>query len=176
MDSGLIHVYYGYGKGKTSSAIGLAVRASGHNKKILMTSFLKDFSSGECSEIRKYLNNITLFECSAINKFFKDMTAEEKVLAQKHQHKAFVKTIEKAITDSYDILVLDELIDIIDLQCITQEEVLTFLKAKPNSLEIVITGHSKNAELIELADYVTEFKCLKHPFSRGIDAREGIEK
>lgn len=176
MDSGLIHVYYGYGKGKTSSAIGLAVRASGHNKRILMTSFLKDFSSGECEEIRKHLKNITLFECSALNKFFKDMTAEEKALAQKYQHKAFIKTIDKAKSENYDILILDELIDIMDLQCINQEEVIAFLKSKPNMLEIVITGHSENSELIEIADYVTEFKCVKHPFSRGIDAREGIEK
>jgi len=176
MDLGLIHVYYGYGKGKTSSAIGLAIRASGHNKKVLFTSFLKDFSSGEFEVIKNNIQNITLFDCAPVENFFNQMSEKEKEDTKKFQHLAFIKTIEKAITENFDVLILDELIDAIDLECITLDEVLGFLSSKPKTLEVIITGHSENVQLIELADYVTEFTSKKHPFSKGISARDGIEK
>ena len=175
MDLGLIHVYYGYGKGKTSSAIGLAIRASGHNKKVLFTSFLKDFSSGEFEVIRNNIHNITLFECSPVENFFSQMSEEQKTSTKKSQYTAFIKTMEKAIAENFDILILDELIDAIDLECITLDEVIDFLNSKPKTLEVIITGHSENIKLIELADYVTEFTSVKHPFSKGISARDGIE-
>jgi len=175
MENGLIHLYYGYGKGKTTSAIGLAIRAIGSDNKILFTSFLKDFLSGEFEIIKNHKSKIELFECSPVYKFYKDMTDEEKDFTKKSQHRVFLKTIEKAIKDNYDVLILDELIDLIDLECITVDEVVDFLKSKPSSLEVVITGHSENLKLIEISDYVTEFLCKKHPYYQGISARKGIE-
>lgn len=176
MEHGLIHLYYGFGKGKTSSAIGLAVRASGHNKKVLMTSFLKDFTSGEFKAIEESHLLIDVLRHSCVTKFFNQMSTEEKQITKCEQADLFLKVTEKAISEEYDVIILDEIIDAIDLKCVNINQVINFLYNKPQGLEVVLTGHSYNKFLYEIADYVTEFISLKHPFLKGIPAREGIEK
>lgn len=176
MELGLIHLYYGYGKGKTSSAIGLAIRAVGHDKKVLFRSFLKDFTSGECVAINKFNISIDLSTSAPVSKFLNAMTEDERITTKKEQNQAFQISTKTAINENYDILILDELIDALDLGCVPLEDILQFLKTKPNSLEVIITGHSECKELIEIANYVTEFTCKKHPYECGITARNGIEK
>lgn len=175
MELGLIHLYCGEGKGKTTAAMGLAVRAAGRNKKVLITQFLKDNSSGEI-KVMENIPCITFFKGDPVTKFFKFMSPEEQSITKKEHTIRFKNVIRKAVWDNYDILIMDEIIAAINLNLIELNEIIEFLKNKPRSLEIVMTGRNPRAELIEISDYVSEIKAVKHPYEKGITSRIGIEK
>ncbi len=175
MNNGLVHLYFGDGKGKTTAAIGLGVRACGRGKKILLVQFLKGNDSGEilfleCNSSFKILKD------KPIKKFIPYMTAQEKKEAIVSQHELFKMAIEELKSEQYELVILDELIDIINEGILTLEELKDFLNTRPQSLEVVITGHNPKEELFALCDYVTEIKKIKHPYDKGIGGRIGIEK
>jgi cob(I)alamin adenosyltransferase len=172
--TGLLHVYYGDGKGKTSAVAGLAVRAAGAGCKVLFAQFLKNGCSSELKSL-KLLTNIEVAECTPCTKFFVFMNEQEKAEACKEQHDYFECIVKKAQSGYYDLLVMDEVIDVITLEIIGKEELLIFLKSKPASLEVALTGHSMFPELLELADYASEVRKVKHPYDKGIKARKGID-
>lgn len=176
MEHGLTHIYCGDGKGKTTAAIGLAIRAAGRNKKVLLTQFLKDNESGELNLLEILKENIFLFKGKAVKKFFKFMSAEEQEIVKEEHEKRFENVIKKAIDDEFDILIMDEIIPSINLDLIPLTKVIDFLKNKPKSLEVVLTGRYPHESLVELADYVSEIKAVKHPYEKGISSRIGIEK
>jgi cob(I)alamin adenosyltransferase len=168
---GLIHVYTGGGKGKTTAALGLALRAAGHRKKVCMIMFLKGrYSYGE----RYSSKRIPGLEISAYGRrhFIKGKPAEADI---KEAREAFEHAKRAVMEGDYDIVILDELTHAINIGMIKLGEVMKLIDEKPRGVELVITGRDSPQELIEAADYVTEFVERKHPYGRGFGPREGIE-
>ena len=176
MELGLIHIYCRDGKGKTTAAMGLGMRAVGREKKVLLTQFLKDNETGELNSIEKLGENFEVFKGVPVKKFFKFMSVEEQEETRTEHGERFKKITNKAIADNVDLLILDEIIASINLELVPLSEVIEFLKNKPIGLEVVLTGRNPDNKLIELADYVSEIKAIKHPYEKGINSRIGIEK
>ena len=160
MEQGLIHIYCGDGKGKTSAAIGLAVRAAGSGLKVLFTRFLKNESSGELA---------ILDDISQI----KVLHLEEKQEVRETYLQLWRAIELEILTGRYDVLVIDEFMAAYKYDLIPKEEAIELLEKKPKELEIVLTGRNPDEKLVELADYVSEIKKVKHPFDQGIYARKG---
>lgn len=175
MTKGLIHVYTGAGKGKTTAAFGLAIRAAGHGKKVLILQFLKSRvnSSGEINAIKKTAN-IKVIK-------FKDQTTplfdpKAKIPQLKKSVKeAIALSREKIKSNLYDLVILDEFNALLSKGFATMEDLNSIIKEKPEGLELVFTGRDAPKELIRIADYVTEMTMIKHPYSKGVKARKGIE-
>ena len=170
----MIHVYYGDGKGKTTAAVGLAARAAGSNMKVLFVQFLKTEFSGERHTL-SHTENVTLTFCPLELKFTFEMDEKEKAQAAKVFKGIFDSSVTTALTERYDMVVLDEIFDVINCEMITEAEVFEFVANAPVSMEIVMTGHNPPERFIEIADYVTEFKKIKHPSDRVRTGRLGIE-
>jgi cob(I)alamin adenosyltransferase len=168
----MLHIYCGDGKGKTTCAMGLAVRAAGHGRKVVVAQFLKGDNSGERA-VLEALPNVTCLPVPKTIKFVFAMDDEEKTQASAQMTAAFAQAA--ALGRESDLLVLDELCGAISTGMVPLEQVLAFLDGCPETLEVVITGRDPAEELQERADYITEMKKIKHPFDRGVDAREGVE-
>lgn len=174
MAAGLIHVYYGYGKGKTTAALGLALRACGCGKKVVLVQFLKDANTGELKSLCQ-LPGITVLRGTASAKFARDMTPEELAETKAIQNSNLSEALKLVDNGGCDLLILDEALDAFQLGLLDEKLLLGLVHNKPESLELVITGHKPDALIIEAADYVTEMVKVKHPYDRGIYGRRGIE-
>lgn len=196
MEKGLIHLYYGDGKGKTTAAVGLCIRAAGNKKRVLFTQFMKDGSSGEIS-LLKELPGAEVLWGNVPYGFYSRMADEEKRLFAKEQEKLFQKILEKIeeerkrigactqnaaeaektpVQDGVSmLLVMDEITYAYGFRLIDRVRLENLLNNKPDFLEIVMTGRNPKRFLVDAADYVTEMKCEKHPFEKGISARKGVE-
>lgn len=170
----MIHIYYGDGKGKTTAAVGLAVRAAGCGLRVLFVQFLKTDSSGERSVLGK-LDNVTLTNCPLNLKFTFDMTDAERHRTAVLYRNIFERSAATALSDRYDMIVLDEIFDVINEGMLTEAQVYEFITNAPKSIEIVMTGHNPSQRFLAEADYITEMKKHKHPFDSGMTARKGIE-
>ena len=170
----MIHVYYGDGKGKTTAAVGRALRAAGSNMKVLFVQFLKTEFSGERNLLGK-LENVTMTSCPLELKFTNEMTDAERQQTAVLFRWIFERSAATALSERYDMIVLDEVFDIINEGMLGEAEVLEFITNAPNSIEIVMTGHNPPQRFIDEADYVTEMKKIKHPFDKGLTSRIGIE-
>lgn len=168
------HIYYGDGKGKTTAAIGLAVRAAGSKMKVLFVQFLKTEFSGE-RHILSHTENVTLTFCPLELKFTFDMDDKEKAQAAKIFKGIFDNAVTTALTEKYDMVVLDEVFEAINAHMLSESDVYEFITNAPSSMEIVMTGHNPPQKFMDCADYITEFKKIKHPYDRGITGRIGIE-
>lgn len=174
MKKSCIHIYCGDGKGKTTAAMGLAVRAAGNGKKVVLTQFLKDGSSSELNILRE-LPQIQVLNCTKKFGFFWNMSEEQKEEARKSYMDLFEEAVRETIGSHAFLLVMDEFLAAYNHGMIDREKALNFLKDKPEDLEVVLTGRDPAPELVELADYVSEIQKRKHPFDQGIPARKGIE-
>lgn len=172
---GLIHIYCGDGKGKTTAAVGLAVRCAGRGNKVLLVQFLKSRDSGELYSLAK-LPDIEVMRGKESKKFTFQMNEEEKHALLIEHNKMFEQVLAKVRSGNYALLVLDEVIGAINARVFDENRLIEFLLNKPENLEVVMSGRNPSARLIELADYVSEVRKVKHPMDRGIMAREGIEK
>ena len=172
MEQGLIQIYCGDGKGKTTAAVGLAVRAWGRGKKVVFTQFLKSKDSGERKALEQ-LEGLTMTDCPDHIKFTFAMTPEERRQEQIHSSRLLASAFAKA--EQADLLILDEFFGALSTGMIDQGQALAYLKNKPKKLEIVLTGRDPAPEFLELADYVSNIEKQKHPFDKGISARLGIE-
>lgn len=168
----MIHVYCEDGKGKTTAAIGLSLRMVGSGKKVLVAQFFKNGNSSEIKALSTFSNVTIMSQKENFGRFSK-MSEEDKVRAKEYYPK-YIEEVENA-SDEVDLLVLDELTSVINHGLIDLENVLEFLKDKRDELEIVITGRNPDGKLLEIADYVTEMKKVKHPYDKGVKARRGIE-
>lgn len=168
------HIYYGDGKGKTTAAIGLAIRVAGSKMKVLFVQFLKTEFSGE-RHILSHTENVTLTFCPLELKFTFDMDDKEKAQAAKIFKGIFDNAVTTALTEKYDMVVLDEVFEAINAHMLSESEVYEFITNAPSSMEIVMTGHNPPQKFMDCADYITEFKKIKHPYDRGITGRIGIE-
>ena len=174
MEKGLIHIYCGDGKGKTSAATGLAVRAAGCGKQVLFARFLKNEESGEL-EILDRIPEIHVIHLERSFGFYRTLTEEEQAEVRQMYEALWQDIVRRAETDMYDVLVMDEFMAAYNYGLIGHDAAFAFLREKPERLEVVLTGRDPDGDLVELADYVSEIRKVKHPFDRGIRARRGIE-
>lgn len=171
---GLVHIYCGDGKGKTSAAVGLAVRAAGRGMNVLVVRFLKTENSGEV-EVLRSIPGITVTPCDRTFGFVFRMTEEQKQEAARYYQSRFETAVAEAVENNYDLLILDEILASCNYGMVNEQSVTEFLKNRPENLEVVLTGRDPSEALLELADYVSEICMRKHPYQKGIPARKGIE-
>ena len=170
MSLGLTHLYCGDGKGKTTAAMGLALRAAGRGLRVVIVQFLKSGDSGELSLLRT-LPNVTVLSGKGSTKFSFQMNEEERCAA-KAKHETHLR---EALSLPFDVLVLDEAASAHNTGLLATALLEEAIHHRQPNTELVLTGRNPAAFLLEAADYVTEMKCCKHPFERGVAAREGIE-
>lgn len=168
---GLVHVYTGNGKGKTTAAFGLAFRAAGRGLRVLVLQFLKPSDGyGEQLACGRF-PNIELHSLGLDHFVGKNPKEEDIAAARDALHKAS----ELMASQMYDIVVLDEAVNAVRLNLITDTELIDMLKGRPEHVEVILTGRGMTPKLEEYADLVTEMLLVKHPFDKGIQARAGIE-
>ncbi len=172
---GLVIVYTGDGKGKTTAALGMALRAAGHGMKTLIIQFIKSYKSyGELKFVKKYDCGIKI---KTMGKGYVKMKGD--VHPFEEHVKAAKKTLEFAreqiLSKNYDVIVLDEINIALNKKLLTLKEVTDLIKQKPPGLHLILTGRGAHKKLIDLADLVSEVKEIKHPFKKGVLAQRGIE-
>jgi len=173
-EKGLIQVYTGDGKGKSTAAIGQAVRATGHGFKVGFISFFKDpevFGYGEYKSLQRLGIETFLFARKHPH-FYKDLSSGE-VREECLKGMEFIKKLFR--DQSWDMLVLDEINIAIRDGFLKEEGVLSLLEAKPQNLELILTGRGATEKIIKKADLVSEVKEVKHPYTQGVQKRKGIE-
>ncbi len=173
---GLVHVYTGFSKGKTTAAMGLALRALGQGMSVLVVQFLKGGGSvsGEIKMLSKIPGaEIIRFTDQRHPLFCKDGCDIDEL--RKSIRWGFALAKEKLLSGEYDLAVLDEINNCVKEGWLEAGEVVSVIKEKPEGLELVLTGRGCPREIIELADYVTEMTVIKHPAENGVKARRGIE-
>lgn len=172
LEEGLVQVYTGNGKGKTSAAFGLALRAIGRGLEVYVIQFIKGgFDYGELYIVDK-LPNIKL-KAFGRGKFVTEKPPEKEDVELAQEALALAEEVVKS--GEYDIIILDEVNVALNLKLINLEEVLELIKNKPKHVELVLTGRYAPSEIIQIADLVTEMQEIKHPYKKGYQARKGIE-
>jgi len=169
---GLIQLFTGEGKGKTSAALGAALRASGHGLKTYIVFFMKGtFPYGEDAALRQ-LPNVDIAKFGGLKWVDPESIKPEEIEQAK---KALAAAREAMLSGKYDLVVLDEVNVAVAYKLIPLDEVVKLIKDKPPNVELILTGRYADPKLIELADLVTEMVKLKHPYDKGVPARKGIE-
>ena len=168
----MLHLYFGQGKGKTSAAIGLGIRAAGHGKRVLMVQFLKCRESGECLFL-KDCKNFTIKRFESEHPFIINPTPAQREKLQKEISIAF-DFATQSVTD-YNVIILDEVLDAVEFGFLNEEKLISLINIRNNDTEIIFTGRNPSKKLLELTDYATDMKLIKHPYQQGIKARKGIE-
>lgn len=173
--NGFIHIYSGSGKGKTSAAIGLALRSAAYGKKIAIIQFLKGGGSGEISFIKSLgYDNLKVYNFEKERDFYCCLDEAERA-EQKEEIGNAVNFAFELAKNKIDLLVLDEVIDAVNLGIISKETIIELINLCKNKTELVLTGRNPDKTISDLADYHSEIMMLKHPFNNGTAAREGIE-
>jgi cob(I)alamin adenosyltransferase len=163
------------GKGKTSAALGLALRASGSGMKVAVVQFLKDTASGELAQLR-LLPNVTVLRGKDPSKMFSfEMDDSERAATKRIHDENLASALSLVREGNCDVLILDEALDALELGLLDAAAVSELLRNKPPALELVITGHSPIDWVTQSADYVTQMTKIKHPYDNGITGRRGIE-
>ena len=172
-NKGLILLYTGNGKGKTTAALGQVLRAAGHGFKVAIIQFIKNMeNTGEIKAAKKiFADHLEIFPMGS--GFTWDAKDQDELRQAAEKGWALAK--EKINSGQYCMVILDELTYTINYGLLDQEEVVSFLRQKPEPLHIIITGRDANDKLIDLADLVTEMKEIKHPYQNGFKATKGIE-
>lgn len=173
MRQGMVHVYTGNGKGKTTASLGLALRALGHGYRVFMLQFMKGSKEyGELQAAEKYLPNLTIVQSGLETFVIKENPSKEDLdLARRG-----LDIAKKTVTDGiYEMVILDEINVALDFNLIPLAEVLELIKDRPPHVELVLTGRYVPQEVIDAADLVSDVTLVKHPYYQGVEAREGIE-
>lgn len=170
----LMHIYFGEGKGKTTAALGLGLRAVGRGWRVLLVQFLKVSPSGELDAIAQ-LPGFTVWRSQTGGSWLRASAAERAKLAAE-QGRLLGRAMAAAQADDCDLLILDEVLAALGRQLLDRQSLLAFIQARPDGLELVLTGRQPDEGLLALADYATEMRKLRHPFDRGVPARDGIER
>ena len=169
MDKGLLHLYWGEGKGKTTAAMGLAVRALGAGLQVSIVQFLKNGQSGELVPLKNL--GAVIYTGEAGTKFVSQMTEEEKETVRKRQNEQLLE----ALASPCDMLILDEACAALELGMIDEKLLQRAVLERPFAREVILTGRSPAQWMKDAADYSTEMVCHKHPYDKGIMARRGVE-
>jgi len=166
----MIQVYTGDGKGKTTAALGLALRACGAGLKVYIGQFIKGRTYNELKALKKFRANLTV-EQFGRGCFIKTPSPVDKELAQRG-----LKKINQIISERrFDLVILDEINIALELKLFEVQDILELIEKKPEETELVLTGRNAPAEIIDRADLVSEIREIKHYFKKGIKARRGIE-
>lgn len=171
LKKGYVQVYTGNGKGKTTAAIGLAIRAAGCGMKVLIAQFMKLQECGEAKALERFDDLITLKKYGQFGFIRKKPVKKDIVLAKKGMDE--VK--QMLVSGQYDLVILDEINVAEFFKLISIDEIITLIETKPKHVELVLTGRKTNPRIIEKADLVTEMHEVKHYYASGIKARKGIE-
>ena len=167
--TGLLHLYYGDGKGKTTAAMGLALRAMGSGKRVVILQFLKGGKSGEVPLLEQL--GAKVYRGKAGQKFVFQMNEAEKEATRQLQN----ANLTAAMADPADLLILDEAGSAWELDMVDKALLQKAVLERPAEQECVLTAHTAPQWMLDAADYVTEMKCCRHPYQKGIAARKGIE-
>jgi cob(I)alamin adenosyltransferase len=171
MNKGYIQVYTGNGKGKTTAALGLAVRAAGAGLKIFIAQFLKGRKYSELCALKKMKKNIIVKQYGTKN-FVIEFPLKKDINNAK---RGLLESTQAINSGKFDLVVLDEVFHAINLKLIQLEDVVQLLQNKPEKVEIVLTGRNAPEKIVKIADLATEMQEIKHYFTLGVKARPGIE-
>ncbi len=172
MKQGYIQIYTGDGKGKTTAALGLALRAAGHGLQTYIAQFMKGQSYGELRSIR-LIPEIEIEQFGKDTFIHIDQASQEDILMAKQ---GLEKSSQAMLSHKYNIIILDEINVAIHFKLLTISEVMDFILSKPENIELILTGRRAPQELIDHADLVTEMRELKHYYQQGVSVRDGIER
>lgn len=173
LEKGLVQIYTGNGKGKTTAAIGQAVRAAGYGLKTYIAQFMKEYPYSELNSLKQLGEWVTIEQfCGDEFVYKKELPGDEELAKAK---KGLRTASEKMLSGEYDLIILDEAIVAIYFKLIETEELIEIIKLKPEKVELILTGRYCPEALIRLADLVTDMKEVKHYYQEGIKSRKGIE-
>ncbi len=170
----MIHLYHGDGKGKTTAAMGLALRMVAAGRRVVIVQFLKDGESGEARMLADRLG-AALYAGKASDKFTWSMTEGELAATRALHDRNLSDALDEVARSAAGLLVLDEALDALAKGLVDEALVARALDASATGLEVVLTGRAPGAELVAKADYITEMRCVKHPYDQGVLARKGVE-
>jgi cob(I)alamin adenosyltransferase len=168
---GLVHVITGDGKGKTTAAFGLALRAVGRGLSVCIVQFMKGFEYGEVLAAQR-IENLEIKQFGRAEFVNKEKPEQIDIDYAKDALQYGKEVINSG---KYDVVILDEINVALDFKLVAIDDVVTLVKEKPKILELVLTGRNAPEPLIELGDYVSEIKDIKHPYQKGVKGRKGIE-
>lgn len=174
IENGYTQLYFGYGKGKTTAAIGLGIRAVGTGMKVAMIQFLKGIQSSE-EILLNAIPNFDLYRFQKSDKFYQFANEEIKESIYLDFDISIEKLNEIYNSKEYDMLILDEILDCIDVGFMKESDIIEIIQNKPSTMELILTGHKKYDSIIKKVDLATEMVCIKHYMDFGIEARKGIE-
>ncbi|MBL7214692.1 MAG: cob(I)yrinic acid a,c-diamide adenosyltransferase [Phycisphaerae bacterium] len=177
-EKGLVQIYTGNGKGKTTAAFGLALRAAGHGAKVLIYQFLKpaNLELGERGFMNAHCEGVTVRWLDEPWDMFKSMEDDEQIARVRKTIHLSLQELETAAHERYyDVIVLDEIVFCLNQNLASMDDIKQLIKNRDRSVELVLTGRGASEELIDMADLVTEMRLVKHPYDNGIGARKGIE-
>lgn len=175
MEKGYIQIYTGDGKGKTTAALGLGLRAVGNGMKVLLIQFLKGTQTGELTSVQAFNGAFEVKRIGEHKKFFWTLTQEEK-MEYRRQVQMEIESIDIHVQyGDYDLIILDEIFGALSNEVIFEEQVLYWLESKSPNIELILTGRGAPSSIIERADLVTEMRPIRHYYSQGIQSRQGIE-
>ena len=172
LKQGLIQVYTGSGKGKTTAALGLALRAAGHDLQVYIVQFMKGWPHyGELVSVQ-HLPNVTLRQFGRPEFVNRENPDPEDI---RLAHEALEHAGQIVASGDYDLVILDEVNVALDYGLVVLDDLLSLLEAKPEHVELVLTGRGAHPEIVKRADLVTEMLAIKHPYDAGVPGRKGIE-
>jgi len=178
LEKGLIQIYTGDGKGKTTAALGLAIRAAGHGGRVLIYQFLKpdSLNIGERELLNRHCEGILVKWLDEPWDMFRSMHDEQQMQRVREAIHEAMQELETAAHEKYyDLIILDEIVFCLNQGLASMDDVRSLIEHRDAQVEIVLTGRGAGEELIALADLVTEMRCVKHPYDNGTAARKGIE-
>ena len=174
MENGLVIVNTGNGKGKTTAALGLGLRAVGHGMKVLMLQFIKGtWLTGELCAVKRLEPDFRIVQLG--QGFVKTQKLEQSGEAIENARISWDYAKQEIFSDVYNTVILDEINNLIDYGFLNVDEVISVLNKRPKRLNVILTGRNAHAKIIELADMVTEMQEIKHPYKKGVKAQKGIE-
>ncbi len=174
LGKGLIHIYCGEGKGKTTASLGLIVRASGAGYDVVFVQYFKSWDTSELKILEKF-PNVTVIRGDLPKAFTWELNGDSQQRIEQIHNRMFREAAAAVKPGRKTLFVMDEMIGAATFSYIDKDMVLDYLRSKPDNVEVVMTGRNPLPEFVELADYVSNITKIKHPFDRGILAREGIE-
>ena len=170
---GRVHLYVGDGKGKTTASAGLSLRVLGCGEKVLFCQFLKGRATNEIQPLEQLGATVRRAKCG--QKFVFQMDEAEKAQLRSDHNDCLAQTAADAASGEYRLVVLDEVVDAVNVGAVSLEAVLDLLRQRHPQVEVVMTGRNPKPELVDAADYYTEFVCRKHPYQQGVPSRPGVE-
>ncbi len=169
----MIQTYYGNGKGKTSASVGAAIRFAGSGQKVLYVQCLKNGDSSELNLLRQ-IEAIRLILPEENYQLY-DNLREKRYVCHREAYQKLLQTVEHALSESFSMIVLDEILDVVSFGYLTEKELVEALLRWTKTCELVLTGHTLPEQIQAISDYISEVKAVRHPYCKGVLPRIGIE-